>query len=132
MTREWPAGSPSKRSPPAVPILVGAMGFLFILATLGVNAAAPVCLAVLLVLLVIVLLPVRHDPLLEAAKALDEGEDAWVVAHGLQGVDLEGRAGLCLGVAVRCLTEAGRHGRLEARLRKEAAVWLRETIKEMK
>jgi hypothetical protein len=80
---------------------------------------------------VIFVLPHR-DPGLEAARALGEGEDAWVVAHGLQGVVLEGRAGLCLGVARRCLEEAGRHGRLEARLRTEAARWLRETIKELK
>ena len=132
MTREWPAGSPSKPSSLAVPVAIVAMGFLFILATLGVNEAAPVCLAILFILVIIVLLPRRDDPLLESTKALEEGEDAWMVAHGLQGVVLEGRAGLCLGVAVRCLREAGRHGRLEGRLRKEAAKWLKEAFKEMK
>ena len=93
------------------------------------RTARPAAAVVLLV--VIFVLPHR-DPVLEAARALGEGEDAWVVAHGLQGVDLEGRAGLCLGVAVRCLVEAGRQGRLEARLRKEGARWLREAIEEMK
>jgi hypothetical protein len=57
----------------------------------------------------------------EGSSALEGGEDAWVVAHGLGGVDLPGRAGLCLVVARRFLREAGRHGRLEGRLRREAA-----------
>jgi hypothetical protein len=68
----------------------------------------------------------------EGISALEGGEDAWVVAHGLVGVDLPGRAGMCLGVARRFLREAGRHGRLEGRLRREAAGWVRETIREMK
>ena len=99
-----------------MPIL--ATGFLFILASLGVDWAAPVCMAVMLATIVLALAAgrPRGDVLLEAARTLEGGEDAGEVARRLRGVELQGRAGLCLGVARRCLEGAGRSGRLEARL----------------
>ena len=115
--------------------VVVAVGFLVILATLGLGLAVPVCLAALLAIFLVLLVPgerPRDDVLLEGIRALGAGEDARGVAERLRGLDLGGRAGTCLGVAVRCLEEAGRHGRLEGRLRREAGRWLKETIKEMK
>jgi hypothetical protein len=44
----------------------------------------------------------------------------------------DGRPRFCLGVALRCLEGAGRCDRLEGRLRREAAGWLRQAHKEMK
>jgi hypothetical protein len=44
----------------------------------------------------------------------------------------EGRPGLCLDMALRCLEGSARFGRLEAKLRREAAGWMRLMIKEMK
>ena len=50
----------------------------------------------------------------------------------LRGVDIEGRARLCRDVAARCLEGAARHGRLEGRLRREAAGWIFQMYKEMR
>ena len=140
VTREWPAPSPTtpRADWPVVAMagVVVAVGFLVILAILGFGQAVPVCLAVLLAIFLVLLFASGKercdDVLLEGIRALGAGEDARGVAERLRGLDLGGRAGTCLGVAVRCLEEAGRHGRLEGRLRREAGRWLKETIKEMK
>ena len=137
MTREWPATSPptSRAGWPmtAMAGVVVAVGFLVILATLGFGQAVPVCLAVLLTIFIVLMVPTPcDDVLLEGIRAVESGEDARWVAERLRGLDLHGRAGPCLGVAVRCLEEAGRFRRLEGRLRREAGRWLRMTFKEMK
>jgi hypothetical protein len=56
-----------------------------------------------------------------------------VIAERLRDVDIcEGRPGLCLDMALRCLEGAARFGRLEGILRRETAGWVRMMIKEMK
>ena len=66
-------------------------------------------------------------------RAVEGGGDPVRIAERLRAMDVpEGRARLCRDVAVRCLEGAARFGRLEGRLRREAAGWTREMIKEMK
>jgi hypothetical protein len=71
--------------------------------------------------------------LLAAADAIGDGEDPRQIAKHLREVDVpEGRPRFCLDVALRCLEGAGRCDRLEGRLRREAAGWLRQADKEMR
>ncbi len=58
-------------------------------------------------------------------------EEPREVAKGLEGVVLPGRAGLCLGIAVRCLYQAGRCRRVERAMGREAARWVRRARGEM-
>jgi hypothetical protein len=73
-----------------------------------------------------------RSPVRRALRAVEGGGDAREVARRLRGMELQGRIRLCCDVAVRCLEGAGRCGRLERRLRRGAAGWLREAIEEMK
>ena len=64
-------------------------------------------------------------------RAAEGHEDLRVVAERLRAIDVgRGRARLCRDVAVRCLEGAGRFRRLEGRLRREAAGWIRDMVKE--
>ena len=68
-----------------------------------------------------------------ACMLMEQGEEPRDAAERLRAMDVPGgRAQLCRDVAVRCLEGAARSGRLEARLRREAAGWLRQMFKEMK
>ena len=66
-----------------------------------------------------------------AARVAESGEDVGRAAAGLEALRLRGRARLCRDVAMRCLEQAGRHERLEGRLRREAGRWVREAIEEL-
>jgi hypothetical protein len=71
--------------------------------------------------------------LLEAARDIGDGGDPREIADRLRDLDVpEGRSMLCLDMTLRCLEGAARFGRLEARLRREAAGWVHLMIKEMK
>jgi hypothetical protein len=120
---------------------------LFVLATLDELTdpmGAIVLIIALLALLAIVLPDLKESPpigkppgtdrvLLEAARDIGDGGDPREIAERLRDVDVqEGRQVLCLDMALRCLEGAARFGRLEARLRREAAGWVRMMIKEMK
>jgi hypothetical protein len=59
------------------------------------------------------------------------GRDAHDVARGLVGLRLRGGAAGCRDRAMRCLVEAGKMGRLEARLRREAVRWLDRALDRM-
>jgi hypothetical protein len=93
-------------------------------------------LMILVSIIIIAALPLSPSPrqaLLAAVRALTDGEDPGSVLEGLRGVDVpEGRARMCLGVARRCLHRASRCRWVEWRMRREAAGWLRETIREMR
>jgi hypothetical protein len=69
----------------------------------------------------------------EAARDIGNGGNLREIAERLRTMDVpEGRPGLCLDMALRCLEGSARFGRLEAKLRREAAGWMRLMIKEMK
>jgi len=68
------------------------------------------------------------------SRALDDlrlDKDVKMIAVRLRGAHLRGRTGLRRDVAARCLEGAGRHRRLEARLRREAEQWIRRTRDEL-
>ena len=68
-----------------------------------------------------------------SSRRLEAGDDPRAVAGRLRAMDVpEGRARLCRDVAARCLEGAARFGRLEARLRREGAGWIRLMLKEMR
>jgi hypothetical protein len=67
------------------------------------------------------LLPPEARALRRARKALLLGEEPHVTAGRVRGLALRGRAASCRDRAARCLVEAGRLGRMEERLRREAA-----------
>jgi hypothetical protein len=100
---------------------------------------AVVAILALLALLALVLPDMESSPpigtrlvLLEAARDIGDGGDPREIAGLLRDVDVqEGRTRLCLDMALRCLEGAARFGRLEARLRQEAAGWVLMLIKEM-
>ena len=75
--------------------------------------------------------PAAERALERAAWALYLEEEPSVVMRGLQGLELPGRAGTCLRVAVRCLERAGRCRRVERGMRREAARWMRRAREEM-
>jgi hypothetical protein len=76
--------------------------------------------------------PSPRTVLLAAAVAIGDGEDPRQIADRLRDVDVpKGRARFCLDIAVRCLERAGTYDRLEGRLRREAAGWMRKAFKEM-
>ncbi len=58
-------------------------------------------------------------------------EEPRAVMRGLEGVELPGRAGMCLRVAMRCLYQAGRCRRVERGMRREAARWVGRAREEM-
>jgi membrane protein implicated in regulation of membrane protease activity len=103
-------------------VAVHIVGLLFVLTALGVPWALPACLAVIVA---------TAFAVFAASYLRGRAEDPRVVLERLRGLELRGRARLCREVAARCSEEAARHGRLERRLRGEAAGWLRETIKEL-
>jgi hypothetical protein len=94
----------------------------------------------LLALKAIVLPDMKDSPairtrrvLLEAARDIGRGGDPREITGRLEGVEVpEGRPRSYRDVAVRCLEMAGRHRRLEGRLRGEAAGWLKRASREMK
>ena len=147
MTREWPAGQSSRPTPRAVPwppaLLAAFTLALVLLFTHGaLEAIDPttgnVCVS-------LAALAVAYAAFSLLATGLSRGwrwwrcssrmtvdEDPRVVAERLRAMDVpDGRARLCRDVAVRCLEGAARFERLEARLRREAAGWMRMMIKEM-
>jgi hypothetical protein len=75
--------------------------------------------------------PVAERALERAAWALYFEEEPRVVMRGLEGLELPGRAGMCLRLAVRCLERAGRCRRVERGMRREAARWVRRAREEM-
>ena len=75
--------------------------------------------------------PAAERMLERAAWALYLEEEPRAVMRGLEGLELPGRAGTCLRVAVRCLERAGRCRRVERGMRREAARWVRRARGEM-
>jgi hypothetical protein len=67
-----------------------------------------------------------------AVRAVREGEHPERAIGGLRGLELRGRAGLRLRVAIRCLEQSRKNRRLEWRLRQEAVRWLQATKDELK
>jgi hypothetical protein len=66
-----------------------------------------------------------------ARRALLLGEEPHVTAGRVRGLRLRGKAASCRDRAARCLVEAGRMGRMEERLRREAARWLARALDEV-
>ena len=146
VTREWPAGSrshPTPRAAPWPPVLIVAFSLALVLLFNhgALDAVDPttgnVCVS-------LAALAVAYAAFSLLATGLSRGwrwwrcssrmtvdEDPRVVAERLRAMDVQGRARLCRDVAVRCLEGAARFERLEARLRREAAGWMRMMIKEM-
>ena len=75
--------------------------------------------------------PAADRALERAAWSIYFEEEPRVVMRGLQGLELPGRAGTCLRVAVGCLERAGRCRRVERGMRREAARWVRRAREEM-
>jgi hypothetical protein len=69
--------------------------------------------------------------LAKAIRAIHEDEHPLRAIDGLRGLELPGRQRLRLGIALRCLDEAGRNRRLEWRLRREAVRWLQAAKDEL-
>ena len=132
MTRVWPAEhAPARAIRVDWPLLV----------TLGLLAACayfvedPLALAILFIGACLMFLFDRdgaRSALREGLRAIQAGEHPRAVAGRLRGIRLGGRAAFCRDVAARCLEGAGRCHGLDWRLRREATVWLREAIREMK
>jgi hypothetical protein len=139
VTREWPAEDPPEPFPwpdPAVAVPTLAAAVIALLASLGrppVEVAFTTFLAGLLAL--VASLWATEGRRLPAAVALRgarravlRGRDAHDVARGLVGVRLRGGAAGCRDRAARCLVEAGKLGRMEDRLRREAVKWLSRAL----
>ncbi len=66
-----------------------------------------------------------------AAWGLYFEEEPLAVLGGLRGLEMPGRAGVCLRIAARCLERAGRCRRLDRRMRREAARWVGRARREI-
>ena len=143
VTREWPADRPLARPAPLDWPLVLVAGLLA-LVLLGLVPSrfltTPLGLAILASLTALSVTALRmslrmEDPadraLQRAQRAIWCEEDPRIVIMRLREARLRGRAGLRRDVAVRCLEGAGRHRRLEDRLRHEAEKWIRMTKDEL-
>ncbi len=150
--RHWPARPGAARprwtwsGPPSDPKPDRSLGLL-IWTILGASLASAIALRdpVLLLLASVLVLGLLGLHLLSALqrrecaglalrraiRAVRDGEHPRRVLDGLSGLELRGRPGLRLGVARRCLEEAGRQGRLERRMRREAVRWLQATKDEL-
>jgi hypothetical protein len=142
VTREWPPDEPTDPVDWPLAILMA----LALLATFVVVHAAlhphvptgPAIASLAALMLVIGLSEQAYDRLLppearalrRARKALLLGEEPHVTAGRVRGLRLRGRAASCRDKATRCLVEAGRMGRMEERLRREAARWLARALDE--
>ena len=157
VTLEWPAGSPGHPTPrgaPWPPVAMAATSLALVLLLVpgaldaidpfvGNPVASLVALAVAYLLFSLLADGLSRGwarlgeerPLSRrgACMLVEQGEEPRDAAKRLRAMDVpEGRARLCRDVAVRCLEGAARSGRLEARLRREAAGWLRQMFTEMK
>ncbi len=140
---EWPADGPAPSPrPDLLPVLVMTLS----VASLAVILAASDglrrwAIALLAGLCAVALLdeaarwrasrPTAERALERAAWGLYLDEEPLAVLGGLRGVEMPGRAGLCLRVAVRCPERAGRCRRVDRRMRWEAARWMRRVRGEM-
>jgi len=144
VTREWPADQPAPR-PPAFPWPLVLMAGLLALIFMGLvpGLTTPAGLAILASLTALSALALRMSLRMEgpadralrrAQRAIWLDEDPRVVIMRLRGVGLRGRPRLRADIAVRCLERARRSERLDRKLRREAARWVRaardELIKE--
>ena len=143
MTREWPADRlPTRPTPldwPTV-LMAGLLTLVFIGLVpsrfLGTPAGLAVAGSLAALCLMAYLRAVAGETpdfriVSHALNDLQLDRDPRVVIMRLQEAGLRGRAGLRRDVAVRCLEGAGRHRRLEDRLRREAEIWLQRTRDEL-
>jgi hypothetical protein len=135
MTREWPVDKPTPK-PPVFPwplvLMAGLLGLVALGLVPGRLLTTPAGLAAaasLAALCAIALRLAAEDPadrtLRRVQRAIWLDGDPRSVIVRLRGVGLRGRPRLRRDIAVRCLERAGRCERLDRKLRREAARWLR-------
>ncbi len=145
--REWPADGPSPgpgSRPDIFPVLVMTLSVASLavilmpgasdaLRRMAVSALAGLCCAVVADEAVRwrASRPTAERALERAAWGLYFEDEPLAVIGGLRGLEMPGRAGLCLRLAVRCLERAGRCRRLERGMRRETARWVRRARGEM-
>ena len=134
---EWPADEP--KADRSLDILIWAILLLSLASSILLRDSLHLLLALTLLLgacglaLLDALLR-REDAgraIARAVRAVSRDEHPQDAIDSLVALELRGRAGLRLRVALRCLDEARRNRRLEWRLRQEAVKWLLETKDEL-